>query len=340
MTIRRAAGSSLMIAATACLTYLCVRSFDFSRLSGYLGPRGAILVSMLAGFQLLIFSLSTAQWLLLLRSAGVNARAGEAFFAKLGGISITYVSLPISVGGEVVRAGLMKRKSAGYGKVSATIAADKAVEIGTRLPAVAVGLFMISAIAGSGSPLRPIGAGLALLLIGGVAAAIVLLARPFSGRAAVRGARWARAGRHGLLEAMGRLMPRTMARTVRGLAEFRESLRIVLGRKKLLVGAVALGFAASLIDVFQLAVLLHELGITLSGGALVMYASSALQGSVAFLPGNAGGMEATSMFVFKILGADPGSGIVYALLLRAAQMFWVAIGLGYLAFRALRGRAG
>jgi uncharacterized protein (TIRG00374 family) len=299
-----------------------------------------MLLSMLVGFQLLIFSMSTAQWMLLLRSAGVKAGAGEAFFAKLGGVSVNYVSLPIAAGGEVVRAGLIKKKSSGYGKVSATIAADKAIEIGTRLPAVAVGLFLISALAAKDSLLRPLGAGIAVLLVAVVAAGIVLLKRPLSTCDDYRGLHPGGTRRHPVLAAAQRLMPRLAARAAHGLSEFRASLNLVLARKKLLFGAVLFGFSASLIDVLQLSVLLYELGLTLSGAGLVMYAGSALQGSVAFLPGNVGGMEATSMFVFKILGADPGSGIVYALLLRAAQLVWNGVGLGYLAFRALRGRLG
>ncbi|HUZ18622.1 MAG TPA: lysylphosphatidylglycerol synthase transmembrane domain-containing protein [Spirochaetia bacterium] len=332
MKAGRVAGLLISGGAVAALGWIFLRDFDFHGLEVYVSRRGILIVLAVASFQLLIGSLSTAQWSLLLRGAGIRVSPIRLFFARLGGSSVTYISLPVAVGGEVVRASLVKDRDNGYGALSATIAADKAVEIGTRIPAVSVGLIVLAVAAGQGTLLRPLSWALAAVVAAGLALAVVLTMR----RRSRTDETTRPTGR--FFAAFAKVAPKTHSRLAHGVAEFRDCLRAVLTKRELLAGAFALGVAASLVDVLQLYLLMRATAPGLSGGAFVMYASAAVQGSFAFLPGNAGGMEATSAFVFKLLGADPGSGVAYALLLRCGQLLWVAVGLAYVAYRAARGR--
>jgi uncharacterized membrane protein YbhN (UPF0104 family) len=52
-----------------------------------------------------------------------------------------------------------------------------------------------------------------------------------------------------------------------------------------------------------------------------------VKGSTSFIPGSVGGQEAGSVLLFTAFGYSSATGITFAILRRAREIFWIVIGL-------------
>ena len=70
--------------------------------------------------------------------------------------------------------------------------------------------------------------------------------------------------------------------------------------------------------------------------SFVIYATVLIQHVIAILPGNLGGMEATHLFIFNVLGIGSTRSFVYTIILRIGQLTMVLLGILHILFRRIR----
>lgn len=313
--------------ATAGVLILFLRRIDLD------SPRGlgfifwARAISGLVVVQLLTVALHSLQWGILLRHEGIQIRAARIFGARLAGAAISILSPSLSVGGEVVRAALVRAPMLPTDKIAATVTIDKFVELATRVPVLGVGLWVLLSRLPRLNPLF-LGAGLAFVVVILIAPVVLaLLLR----RAAPR--------RHGAFvrrfeRVIDRVRPGLGYRIVRGLTGFVGSLR--LRRPAILVPLLVIGLIAAGMELLQIHFALNLIGIPGAEDAVAVQSASILGGIFGILPANLGGMETMNLLSITLLGGSAAAALSYSMLLRGGQAGTVLLGLLYLAARRLR----
>lgn len=308
---------------------LFLRHVDLSAL-GAMPPRfwlehvGGVLL-----FQVLIIALHSLQWGLLLREAGIRPGPFRILAARFSGSAVSYLSPSLSVGGEIVRAALVRGYSSDDRRLAATVAVDKYVELTTRLPLVLAGLAMLLGRIGSGSGLM-VGAAAAfaaLILSGTFYLVLAITKRSAATRLAAHMVRPLASVR----PALARRLRRSLSGFVSALSSFRPRLLAPV----LFVGVLSAG-----VELLQISYLLRALGLSTPGGPLLVLAVSVLGGIVGILPANVGGMEAANLMVFSIIGASAAAGIAYSMVTRGGQLGVITIGAICLLYRKIASAKG
>lgn len=238
--------------------------------------------------------------------------------AYLGGYTVNLVTPTATLGGEVVRAGLLPGNLSAH-EIVASVAADRlAIAVADTAIGVAGFALLVTQAPLGGAARASLGAG-ALLLVAGVAGFLLLqrsgrLARSFGERSAVRwlagpplAERLAAAAR----EIDGRLLELHGERA----GDFRAALLLHL--------------AGTSVGAFQLAVFLAWLDVQFGLAALctAFTVATALDLLSFFVPARLGAQEASRMLGMSVAGIDPARGLSFSLVLRAEQIFWAGVGL-------------
>ena len=238
--------------------------------------------------------------------------------AHLAGFTVNLVTPTATLGGEVMRAGLLPRTVPAT-EIAASVTSDR---LALAVADTAIGLvgFGVLLVHGpfAGWARAALGAG-AALLVAGVGGFLVLqragkLAAFFGERSFVRrllGVELADRFATASQDVDSRLAAFHAERS----ADFRASL--VLHALGTSVGAL------------QLAVFLAWLGVPFTAWALAAAFSVAIALDLFsfFVPARLGAQEASRMLALSIAGLDPARGLTFSLVLRAEQIFWAAIGL-------------
>jgi uncharacterized protein (TIRG00374 family) len=281
-------------------------------------------VSLLLLFQLAIITLHSLQWGLILSGAGIRIAPLRIAGARFAGAAVSILSPSLSVGGEIVRAALVRRKDLDGRRLSATVALDKYVELATRTPFVLTGLILLTL------RYRDVSR---LFVVGGAAFSAIVLVGTLLFLSAVRGTPLVSNVLSLIARPFDRRRPVIAQRIRVGISVFIEGL--APGRSTKLPPVLAIGLVSSGLEVVQIYCLMRALGTFGPGDALTLLATSVLGGIVAVLPGNVGGMEALNMLTFSLIGGGGSVGLIYSLVLRGGQIGVVLIGFLYLLHRKL-----
>jgi hypothetical protein len=237
--------------------------------------------------------------------------------AHLAGGAVNLVTPTATLGGEVVRGGLLPRGVSTRAWV-ATVTADR---LAMSVADTAIGLAGFAVLVAR-APLsawaRAALAAAALLFGAGVAGFFQLQRR---GRLA------AFFGEHGLVRRFaGAQLGERLARASRDvdvrLAELHAE------RAGDFRAAVALHLAGTSVGALQLGIFLSWLGVPYDLGALgaVFAVGVALDLFSFFVPARLGAQEASRMLAMSVAGLDPGRGLLFSLVLRLEQIVWAAAG--------------
>ena len=309
----------------AALLALFLRKLDLSTLTQLPRAFWVRQITVIVLFQLGIIMLHSLQWGILLAAAGIRTHPLRILGARFGGAAVSILSPALSVGGEVVRAALVKKKETDPRRLAATVALDKYVELSTRLPFVAAGVLLLA------FRLKRVSA--LLLIGGGLFTSVVLLGTLFFIFSVVRPSAVL-----SLVDRIARMLERIGAQFAgsfrRGAIAFLSSL--APGPRSHLLAVFLIGAGASALELGQIAVLLTALGLHGIEGAPVVLAVSVLGGISAVVPGNVGGMEALNILAFSLIGGAAASGLSYSLVLRAGQIVVIGVGFAYMLKRKLR----
>ena len=275
------------------------------------------------GFQLALQLIGAFQWGLILREAGIHRGPWQVFWARLSGFSVTYLTPSLYFGGEPVRASVYKSGAMSYRRLYATIALDKYIEIFTKFPCIIAGFAILVVLAHPSIVLVAVsGAVLFFLLVFFILLFVKVFASPglivhFFRR---------------LVRPLARINPRAAVKVIRAMKEFARDLAEIIGQRRVFYLAMLSGVAVAVVEVFQTCFILGVLDPSGSGRdrllhSFVIFATVFIQALVGLLPGNLGGMEATHLAIFNVLGLGTTRSLVYTIILRIGQMSMVLLGI-------------
>jgi uncharacterized protein (TIRG00374 family) len=320
LKISRFAKVCIEIMLLGLLVVLFIKVLDYQSLQQYITLITLRVVIGVLCFQLAILLLQTCQWHLIMREAGISRGLWRTFRARISGFSLTYLTPSMYFGGEPVRASLLKDNGMSYQKLYATIALDKYIELFTKLPCILVGFSLLIFLAHPSITLIIIAGAILLVFI---AFFLFLMVKLFSGGLFIVGFV------KRLLRPFARINPRFVVKIIRAVREFAMDLHEIISTKKIFYLAMLLGFAVSVVEVFQTFYILTILGHTYLPlpHSFVIFSTVVIQGLIGLLPGNLGGMEGTHLFIFNILWIGSSMSLVYTIILRIGQMTMVLLGI-------------
>ena len=308
------------------LALLFLHVLNFRRLQEYISLINLEVIFGVLLFQLAIQFLHAVQWELILHEAGIARGLWRTFWARISGFAITYLTPSVTFAGEPVRATLYKDSSMRYGIVYATVALDKYIELFTKLPCIAVGFSFLIFLAHPGRALIVVAG---CILLGFFGFFIFLAAKLLGGGQFI-----VRLFRR-LLSPLERFKPDILAKIIQALTEFSTSLHEIIRRRRTFYFAMLTGIAIAVIEVLQTYYILGVLDNPNLTQSFVIYATVLIQHAIAFLPGNLGGMEATHLFIFNVLGIGSTRSFVYTIILRLGQLTMVLLGFMYVLIRRI-----
>ncbi len=291
---------------------------DLAAVVGRLGEVGVLGVAVIVGFHALGFFTDTASWQLMVPTARLDgAWLWRLWKVRLVGVVFNYVVPAASLGGEPVKAVLLKRRHGiGYHEGAASLVIAKTTNLIALIVFSAVGLFLVSR---SGTlPGR----------YGSVAAVgLGILAVGVFGFFAVQ--RWRVASRLGGWLA-GRRIGRRLEKILVDIQDVDDRFVDFYHRRPArFAAALALALATWVIGAVETYFLLGFLGqpISLTDAWIVETVIQLVRAATFFIPGNLGAMEAGFVFIVESLTGRPALGLAAALVRRAYKLLWVAWGL-------------
>jgi uncharacterized protein (TIRG00374 family) len=267
----------------------------------------------------LVNMLDTLGWRFAFRRDRVPLRT--LYFARLAGEAVNVTTPTASLGGEAVKAWLVRRHVSAETATSSVIVAKTTITI-------AQGLLLVVGIACAWWALPHDSAvlrGMQWLLLVEVLAVGIFVAAQVSGL-------FAGSGR--LLKRFGMLAPESA-----GLTRLDDSLSAFYrGEPRRLALSIGFHFLGWLTNALETWVILALLGIDVSlVGALVIEAfSTAIRFATFMVPGSLGALEGGHVAIFVALGFTGTVGLSYSLVRRIREATWV--GIGFIALVFLRAR--
>jgi hypothetical protein len=305
---------ALIVAGAAAFAWLVVASGPAALLrdAAALGL-GAALIAAIA---LLEHTLHALAWG---RCFTPDSRPGAARLlgAYLAGHAVNLVTPTATLGGEVVRAGLLP-PNIPRSEIVAAVTADR---LAMSMADLAIGLVGFSVLWARGPftgwARAALGAGALLLTIGVVAFLMLQRGGRLASRVAERGAVGRLVGSglsERLVSATREIDGRLAALHAQRAGDFRAAL--------LLHGA------GTAVGALQLAIFLAWLEIPFDLAMLVVIFSVgvALDLLSFFVPARLGAQEASRMLAMSVAGLDPARGLLFSLVIRVEQLVWTAVG--------------
>ncbi len=312
---------AIELAVLALLALLFVKVLDLRLLRNYIELITPQVVTGILSFQLAILVIQTFEWGLILKEAGIYRGFWWTFFARVSGFALTYLTPSMYFGGEPVRASLYKDRFMSYQKVYATIALDKYIELGAKIPCIMAGFSLLVYFVHTGTVLILISGTILLVFIGFF---LLLIVKLFSSRTFIV------AFFKRLLRPLARVNPRLAVKVLRSIKEFAFDVHQLIGSRKIFYIALAAGVLVAVVEVLQTYYILLVLGHPSLANSFVIFSTVVVQGLIGLLPGNIGGMEGTHLFIFNLLRIGSNASLVYTIILRMGQMTMVLLGLGFI----------
>jgi putative membrane protein len=266
----------------------------------------------------LVHLLDTLGWRFAFRTDRVPF--GALFSARLAGEAFNLTTPTASVGGEPVKAWLLRAHVPLDASVPSVIVAKTTITVAQGLLLV-VGLPCAWMLLPHDSPLLRAMLWLLLLEVLAVAAFVIFQVG-------------------GLLRRSGRLLRRIpfLARLVDGLNRLDDSLAGFYRREPLrLTLSTLFHFLGWLVGAVEVWVALHLLGIEISlvAALLVEAFSTAVRFATFMVPASIGALEGGHVAMFAALGLGATTGLSFSIVRRIREAAW--IGVGFLALAAWRG---
>ena len=286
-----------------------------------IGPFCIILLPLLV-----VYLLDTYGWCLTLGHWVSRIGFLRLFMVRMAGEAINVTTPTAMLGGEPMKAYLLKRDGVPMVEGLASVVAAKTIMVIAQMLFMLLGLGLMVWTVGEGEydvlgafvSVGLLGFGVFLLLIVqryGIGAGLLTVAETCRIRR-----QWVEARRSQFLE---------LDRTLR---------RFYHQRRQTFVVALCVFFIAWLTECLEVYAILYFLGAEVGWLSSLSIAAIAvlIKGSVSFIPGGMGAQEGGYLFLLMGFGYGEVTGLTFALLRRMREIIWILIGLIFLA--ALRGR--
>jgi uncharacterized protein (TIRG00374 family) len=286
------------------------------------GAHPSLLAAYVAAFAVSLGMLAF-RWQGVLAGLGLRVALARLTVFRAAGQSLSGLIPSAKLGGEPLRAWLLARDRVAAGTAIASVAVDRALEMGAGAPFT----FLFAA----------------LLLRRGVPelqGAFVGVTLGVAALALGIGVTVRRLGRgEGLVTAVARATGLDRLGIVRGqlgvLADAEEAAGRLVRQPRRLAWAFALGAAANVAVCVEYALLLAAFGLPASPLAVVAAMFAAGAAHALPVPGAVGTLEGAQMWIFSMLGHPPEVGLAVGLAVRLRELVWMLPGLVYLAARGL-----
>jgi uncharacterized protein (TIRG00374 family) len=305
------------------LVLLFVQILDMKELRGHLQRITVRTVLGVLAFQLVLQVLGTFQWSLVLREGGIFRGVWPAFRARIAGFAVTYLTPSMYFGGEPVRASVYKSDSMSYQRLYATIVLDKYIELSTKFPCIIAGFaILVVLIKPSVILVAAVGAVLIFLL----SFFVLLIVRLFNQPDLI--ARFFKR----LARPLARINKRLAVKMIIAMKEFARDVAEIIAHRRVFYLAMLTGVIVAVVEVLQTFFILGVLSPSWEAAdrllkSFVIFATVFIQALVGILPGNLGGMEATHLAIFNVLGIGSSASLIYTIILRIGQMSVVLVGI-------------
>lgn len=270
-----------------------------------------------------VFVVHALRWRLLLAGLGTHRMLGRLTAYRAAGQSLSSLVPSGKLGGEPLRAFLLARDGVTGTRAIASVAVDRALEIGAAAPFA----FLYAAL---------------LLRRGvpeleGALASVTIAVAALAAGIAVTVRRLRR--REGLVTAVARSTGLGRLRLVRQNMEVleaaEEDVTRLIHQPGLVGRAFALGLGANVLVFVEYHLLLAAFGLPASPLATVAVVFATGAAHSLPVPAAVGVLEGAQIFVLGTLGHSPEVGLAVGLAVRLRELIWVLPGLVYLAGRAL-----
>lgn len=259
------------------------------------------------------------RWHFILKAMYPNINVWRLCLHRLGGFGVSYFTPGPQVGGEPIQLGLLNQEGVPTAVGLASIGLDKLIEVCVNLMVVLLGLILVANANLSiqngywGIGLSIVGLGVPLALLGAMWFGVTPL------RDGLRAIQLAQ--RFPRLNHLIQVIEQSEAN---GIILLQTHPRTTL----IAFGISCISWVGLLLSYWLMA---YFIGIRLMPMELI---SLLMAQQVAFLlplPGGLGALEASQTFMFGLLGYDPSIGITLSLLMRARDVAFGVLGLGWVA---------
>lgn len=306
----------LWLILLAALLYFALRNAPLAEIGSALQRLRLWQIFSLLGINAIVILLMAARWWIIVRAEKLAIPFLPIIGYRLSVFGLSYFTPGPQVGGEPLQVLVLQRNHGlTFARATSAVIMDKLLEFLVNFLLLGVGAWAalrVGLVSGNGNPLTLSLIGLAALLVW-PAIHIILLYR----------------GQHPITSILRRLRFIPEANKTARLIAVSERMAASFCRRHL--RAMWLAIAASLLSLAGIAaeyfLMLHFLGIALSG-IQVFAALTAMQ--LAFLmplPGGLGALEASQVFALGAFGVDASTAIGLTLIMRARDMLNGGLGL-------------
>ena len=285
----------------------------------------AVLVILLPS--VLMYAVETYGWRLTLGRQGSEVSFLRLWAIRTAGEAVNMTTPIAYVGGEPLKAYLLKRQGVSMVEGMASVVTAKTTMTIAQVAFILVGITLgVSILGAQGAPenerasILGLWVGAVLLLFG----TAVLVA----------------VQRYGVFTGLLRLLRRFRLHI--GFLEARESQLLALDRaildfyardRRRFLLSLGVFFLGWLVEALEVYVIISCLGlpVTLSAAVSIGALSVFIKGGTFFIPGSVGAQEGGNLLLLLAFGYTDLNGITFALLRRLRELVWIAIGLACLA---------
>lgn len=312
----------------ALLLIWALRSAPWEEIRAALTHLNPASIVTLMGLNALILVMFAARWRLILRAQGLRAPLLDLLRYRLAAFSLSYFTPGPQFGGEPLQVyALHSRHPVPASSAVSSVTLDKLFELLANFAFLVFGVLVVlqSRLLPNLSPERALPVALALLAaplvyLGALAAGRRPLARLASASIGINARFTRKTGASGLSRRLF-LDAETFADAERQAGEFFRR------RPGAVLGAMALSALTWGVMVFEYWLTLNFLGYTLSLEQTIAALTAARLAFLMPMPGGLGALEASQALAMSALGFGPAAGLSLALLIRARDLSFGALGL-------------
>lgn len=309
----------VLLLAGLCLFGYIVYRIGFDRIASELGKVGGYAVFLLIPYGV-VHILDALGWRVTLGPAAGGIRFGDIFLSRLAGEAINYITPSAYLGGEPIKAYLLKKHDVPLVNGLASVVTAKTMIIIAQLLFVLLGI-SLAAIHYPDS--RGIVYG-ALLVAGFLTVNMVVLV--FAQK------RGLFTGLLRLLEAL-RLPAGFLRRRADQLRELDEVILLFYDKNRAgFFSSAAFFISGWMVGSLEIYFLFHFLGepVDLATAVSLEALTTVIRAAVFFIPSGVGALEGGVVLLFGAFGYLPVTAITYAIVRRVREAFWIGLGLLYL----------
>ena len=268
----------------------------------------------------IIHIVSALKWQYLLRTMGIRVPLIPLTKIWLAGYAVSYITPVVYIGGEFFRAyALRERYGVPWARALSSIFIDKSVEAAVWITVILAGAAVLISQSGTASLSKAIAVSLVSILVFGGFLAVIYI---FSFRKKSLVHFW-----------FTKVLKSKNSTTGKFLGDIEKDFFVFFsaGNKAHILGVTRLALLKyGLLLVRNILLLYYLVGALTISGSIVGLGFSYLS-FIAPIPGAIGAQEGLLSLVFARIGFEAGTGTVFTLLLRAAEVVMVGFGLYFLA---------